>query len=98
MYKDIDSYQLKKILLKENVNLIDIRDNYKYSQGTISNAKNIPSTNLLINPNIYLNKEDNYVVFCQYGSTSKRLCDILSQQGYKVINLIGGYSSYKDSI
>ena len=79
MYKEIDSYQLKKILNQENVNLIDIRDNYLYSFGTIGNAKNMPVNFLITNPSNYLDKNEVYYIFCNYGSTSTRLCEILSK-------------------
>lgn len=98
MYKEIDSYQLKKILNQENVNLIDIRDNYLYSFGTIGNAKNIPVNFLITNPSNYLDKNEVYYIFCNYGSTSTRLCEILSKSGYSVVNIIDGYQGYKDSI
>ena len=62
MYKEIDIYKLKELLKNNNLNLIDIRDNYSYLNGTIKNAKNIPYNELLINPNKYLNKNKTYYV------------------------------------
>ena len=98
MYKEIDIYKLKELLKNNNLNLIDIRDNYSYLNGTIKNAKNIPYNELLINPNKYLNKNKTYYIFCQFGSSSKRLCSRLTNLGYDVVTILGGYSSYiKDS-
>lgn len=94
MYKEIDTYELIDLLNSKSVNLIDIRDNYIYSKGTIKNAKNIPTNSLITNPEIYLNKNEYYYIFCNYGTTSRSLCDYLSRQGFKVINIIGGYHSY----
>ena len=42
MYQEIDSYELLDIMKSKKINLIDIRDSYIYSLGTITGAKNIP--------------------------------------------------------
>ncbi len=98
MYNEINIYNLKK-LLKEDINLIDIRDKYSYNNGTIKDAKNIDKYSLMSNPNNYLDKSEYYYIFCDYGTTSSYICQMLSMKGYKVINIIGGYNSYvKDSI
>ena len=94
MYKEIDTYELIDLLHQKSIHLIDIRDNYKFSQGSIANAKNIPTNFLLTNPSEYLNKEEEYYIFCNYGTTSRRVCEILSRLGYHVINIGGGYANY----
>ena len=53
MYQEIDSYELFDIMKRKDINLIDIRDEYIYSSGTIGNAKNIPQNYLITNPNDY---------------------------------------------
>lgn len=99
MYKEIDSFSLKrKIENDSNLNIIDIRDNYNYISGRIQNAKNIPSSNLITNPSGYLQKDKTYYIYCSYGSTSKRMCEYLSNLGYDVVNIRDGYSGYQDSI
>lgn len=98
MYQEIDSYELLDITKKKNIELIDIRDSYIYSSGTIGNAKNIPLNYLLINPDDYLDKSRTYYIFCNSGNNSRRLCEILARKGYRVINIVDGYQGYKDSI
>ncbi|MCI8346664.1 MAG: rhodanese-like domain-containing protein [Bacilli bacterium] len=94
MIREIDTYQLIKLIEKEPINLIDIRDNYKFSEGSIFSARSIPSNFLLTNPDDYLEREETYYIFCNYGTTSKRVCEILAKRGYHVVNIIGGYTSY----
>lgn len=94
MYKEISSYELKELLKKENIELIDIRDNYSYLNGTIKNAKNITYNQLLIDPKKYLNKNYTYYIFCSFGSSSKGLCSYLANLGYNVVTIKGGYNSY----
>ena len=79
----------------ENLNLIDIRDNYLYNLGSIPYSKNIPMNFLIMNPNNYLNMKDTYYIYCNRGINSVKTCEALSRLGYNVINIIGGYEEYK---
>lgn len=76
------------------VELIDIRENYEYSGGSIQGAKNIPMGELLNDPEKYLNKSKEYYIMCQSGGRSARACNVLSDEGFKVINVSGGMGSY----
>lgn len=80
--------------IKNNMNLIDIRDNYMYNLEHIPNAINIPMNLLITNPNNYLNKNEDYYIYCNRGINSKRACEILTSVGYNVINIIGGFTEY----
>lgn len=82
------------MLKVESINLIDVRNRYKYNRGTIGNAKNIEVEELLYNYSKYLNKDDVYYIFCDSGSSSLRLSNILNSMGYKVYNIFGGYQAY----
>lgn len=79
------------------INLIDIREGYEVASGTLKGAKNIVMDNLLNNPNKYLNMEEEYYIMCQSGMRSSRTCKMLSKDGYKVINVVGGIGSYAGS-
>lgn len=98
MYQEIDSYELKNIMNSKNINLIDIRDSYIYSFGTIGDAKNIPFNYLMTNPNDYLDSNKEYYIFCNSGNSSYKLCQYLSKLGYNVFNIIDGYQGYEDSL
>ncbi|NFR87758.1 MULTISPECIES: rhodanese-like domain-containing protein [unclassified Clostridium] len=76
------------------VELIDIREDYEYKNGSIKSAKNIPMGMLLNEPNKYLNKDKEYYIMCQSGGRSARTCGSLRKQGYDVINVSGGVGSY----
>lgn len=79
----------------DELNIIDIRDGYLYNLGNIPNSKNIPINFLLMNPENYLNKNEEYYIYCNYGVNSKKVCNSLLEKGYNVININGGYNSYK---
>ena len=86
---------LKLKSLIPGAKIIDIRDNYQYNLGNIPTSKNVPANFLTTNPNVYLNFEDTYYIYCEFGNTSKKVCDELKRKGYNVVNVIGGYNEYK---
>jgi len=91
MFKSIKVDELKKL---NNINIIDIRSREKYNNKHIINAINIPLEQLLIRPEKYLTKVEKYYIYCQKGIQSRRLCQILTNNGYNVVNISGGYESW----
>ena len=78
-----------------NINIIDIRDNYLYNIESVPNSKNIPMNFLLMNPSNYLDKNNTYYIYCNRGINSKKTCEILTSVGFNVINIVGGYLEYQ---
>jgi len=76
------------------VDLIDIREPYEYKDGTLRTAKNIPMMELISGANRHLNKDKTYYIMCRSGSRSSQCCKVLSNQGYDVVDVTGGYGSY----
>ena len=78
----------------DNINLIDIRDNFSFNNGHIPGAINIPKNMLILFPNRYLSLDKTYYIYCQSGNTSKRIVNDLNSFGYNTINVDGGYNLY----
>ena len=76
------------------LNLIDIRSIEKYNNGHIMNAINIPVNKLLISPERYLRRGEKYYIYCQKGIQSRKLCLLLTNNGYSVVNIMGGYEAW----
>ena len=85
--------EYKNIIDKSKI--IDIRNNIKYELHHIPNAINISKNELMFNTENYLNKKDTYYIYCDKGIISKGLVNYLDIKGYNVVNIIGGYESYK---
>lgn len=85
--------EIKKI--RPEYNIIDIREREKYIKGHIYNARNIPEKVLLNNYRSYLNKSETYYIYCELGRKSRKVCEILSVLGYDVVNMYGGYDTFK---
>ena len=72
--------------------LVDIRDRRMFEFGTVSGAVNIPVEDI---GELYrLPKESNIYLFCQAGEISGEIAELLSDAGYNVCNLTGGYREY----
>ena len=55
------------------IDLIDIREPYEYSSGSIKSAKNIPMQTLLNNPDKYLKNRDGKVTLIVYSEEHEKL-------------------------
>ena len=82
------------LLQLTNPNIIDIRPIQNFNNNHIPGAKNISYNDLVINPSKYLNKNETYYIYCRHGVTSQGLCQMLANQGYKTVSVIGGYEAW----
>lgn len=92
MYKSVSAKELKGLIGR--VNIIDIRANYLYRLSSIPSSKNIPVNYVLMDPDKYFNKDEEYYIYCSFGMQSAKACYELSKKGFKVINVLGGYNDY----
>ena len=95
MYSSIDGKKLKGLI--GLVNIIDVRESYLYKLGNVPTSKNIPVNMICSNYKSLFNHEDTYYIYCSYGFSSAKVCNYLSNMGYKVVNVIGGYSGFLNS-
>ncbi len=80
--------------ISNKVNIIDIRSKQKYNDNHIPNSINIDKNELLLNSTKYLNQNEIYYIYCQKGTSSIRICQILRNKGYRVYNILGGYEEW----
>lgn len=90
----ISSISVKEMLKMNPKNIIDIRSIQSYNNNHIDGAINVPFEKLITNPSNYLNPNIKYFIYCQKGIVSKKACQILSNYGYKVVDIIGGYEEW----
>ena len=73
--------------------ILDVRTKEEFEDGHISSAINIPLDEL--RQNLYkLDKSKEIIVHCRTGLRSYIACRILTQNGFNVKNLVGGYYLY----
>lgn len=95
---NMNGISIYELLRLPNPNIIDIRDNFSYNEGHISNAKNIPYYSLLSNYAIYINKHDTYFLYCDYGKQSMDISNRLNMFGYDTYYIKEGYLDFKNKI
>jgi CoA-disulfide reductase len=77
---------------KDNTILLDVRSDIEFSTGHIEGALNIPVDNLRERLG-ELDKNKEIIEYCQVGLRGYVASRILSQNGFKVKNITGGYKS-----
>ena len=84
------------VTLSENgrLVLVDVRTPQEYAGGHISGAVNIPVDDLRSRLG-ELPHDREVAVYCQMGQRGYLAVRILAQAGFKVVNLGGGYKTYK---
>lgn len=87
--EDIDALQKR-----DDVTLLDTRTEYEYNRGHIDKFINIPVDKLRKNLSL-LDKSKPVYLTCQVGQRGYVAARILSQYGYDVYNLSGGYNLYE---
>ncbi len=73
-----------------NMEIIDLREEYKYKINHLNNSLNINFQSLIVYPEKYLRKDKKYLLVCDYGLTSKNTSEILNRNGYHTYSLKGG--------
>lgn len=94
----MNEISINNLINLSNPKIIDIRDNYSYQQGHIKNAINIPYYSLLSNYSIYLNKQDTYYLYCDYGHQSMEISRRLNLFGYNTFYVKEGYLDFKNNL
>lgn len=92
MMSSITASEFIKIM--DRVSIIDIRSIENYNRNHIPGALNIPWETLLVHPDKYLSKRETYYIYCQKGIRTKQVCNILANNGYRVVHVIGGYEEW----
>lgn len=97
MYKNVTSQELEQLIKNENITVVDVREQDEYQSGHIPGVKNAPLSDFPENIHLIDKSKKNYIV-CAAGGRSSMACDFLSAQGYDVVNVDGGMTTWKGAI
>ncbi len=78
-------------LVKEDAQIIDVREVNEFEQGHINGAVNIPMSTIRHNLEA-IDKTKKVYVHCKSGQRSYNVALMLKQKGFDVVNIAGGYS------
>ena len=94
--KSITTKELKVLLSKENIQLMDVRTPEEIKEGAIqtaffANYFDIDFEKIAI---AKLNKSKPVYLYCRSGNRSGKACKILKEKGFEAINVLGGYQQW----
>ena len=93
----ISTVELKKLLSKDKIQLIDVRTQREVKQGFIETALFIDFSDkdFLTKVNRAVNKKRSVYLYCRSGNRSGKATKMLRENGFEVYNVIGGYTKWK---
>ncbi|MED3378619.1 rhodanese-like domain-containing protein [Bacillus anthracis] len=96
--KEMTAKELEeKLLCKEAVNIVDVREVEEAAEGKIPEACNIP-LGLLEFRMHELDKKKEYIIVCRSGGRSARAVQFLEGYGFRVINMVGGMLAWEGKV
>jgi rhodanese-related sulfurtransferase len=98
-FKSVDIDEFKIEIVKDGVQLVDVRTVKEYSEGHIPGAMNIDVNAPDFEEKIKaLDKKENVAIYCRSGRRSKMAANKLAAAGYKVIELNTGFLSWDGEV
>jgi rhodanese-related sulfurtransferase len=96
-FKDNNDKEFFELIKSDKVKVLDVRTNSEFVDGHIENAINIDISDsaFLDKCKSVFSKNDIIAVYCYAGSRSRRASDILSRNGFNVVNLKNGIVEWK---
>ena len=91
----IDATELYDMLKTLNIKVIDIREPYEHEHISLEGTINVPMNNIVKNYSMYLKKDEVYYLLCHHGVRSFQLTHYLTQKGYNIVNIFGGWNAMK---
>ncbi|VEU82224.1 rhodanese-like domain-containing protein [Acholeplasma hippikon] len=97
MFQKITTSELEKLMQLGNIKIIDVREKDEVDSGHIEGIIHIPLGELTSHLN-KLKKNQVYYIICRTGNRSHIAAEILTELGYKVVNILGGMSCYNGEL
>ena len=84
--QEINKEEVHDLIEKSSINIIDIRTNKEFSQGSIKDSYNIDFQKREFIDNLNaLDKEKEYIIYCMSGNRSEKASLIMKSLGFKII-------------
>lgn len=78
--------------------VLDVREMNEFADGHIPGAQNKPLSTLQAEDFSQLSKDEKYIVICRSGNRSQTASDILQEEGYSIVNVAQGMSSWTGDV
>jgi len=96
--KEITSNELAGLIKEgKELSIIDVREDEEVAQGKIPGARHIPLGELPERLD-EIKMDQEHIMVCRSGGRSGRACAFLEEQGYKIMNMVGGMLDWEDEV
>lgn len=96
----IENINIRYIIQKaveENAIIIDVRSRQAFNSGHIPMAMSLPIEEIR-EGRVRIPRNRTLIVYCEHGVNSINAARILAEQGYRVINTVGGIKQYNKDL
>lgn len=92
-YRSVDVNEFAEVIRKADVCLLDVRTEKEFAEGHIEGSICIDVTrsDFMEKAAALLPKDKTIALYCRSGRRSKKAAELLSDAGYKVVELNTGY-------
>ena len=99
LYEDADVNGFAELIADTNVVVLDVRTASEFAEGHLERAINIDfkQDDFMEKAKATLPTNKTIAVYCRSGRRSANSADILSAEGYKMVNLKGGIIAWKEA-
>lgn len=98
-FKSVNAEEFDSYIQNEEVQRLDVRTLAEYSEGHIMKTININvlDESFAAMADSLLQKEKPVALYCRSGKRSKKAAIILSEKGYKIVELDKGLNSWQEA-
>lgn len=97
MFRSISMPEFYQETKNTALSILDVRETDEFASGHIHGARNMPLSGI-VKTYQELDKGTEYYVLCQSGGRSSRIAKFLGEQGYNVVNVMGGMSAWMGEV
>ncbi|MGM0219922.1 rhodanese-like domain-containing protein [Enterococcus sp. AZ126] len=97
MYKAMMIDEFEQLEKRNDLAIIDVREDDEYVSGHIKGAKSMPLSTLQETAES-LDKAQSYYIICQAGGRSQMASEYFASLGYDVTNVMGGMSAWEGNV
>ncbi|MEZ7695685.1 sulfurtransferase [Prevotella sp. oral taxon 313] len=98
-YKNVDVNGFEQLIKSDSVQLVDVRRLNEYKEGHIPGSLHIDvlDSTFLTKALATLDKHRACAVYCRSGKRSAMAASLLTKEGFKVTNLLGGIIAWNEA-
>lgn len=98
-FESLNVEEFDSFIQDENVQRLDVRTLAEYSEGHILKTVNINvmDDSFAAMADSLLQKDKPVALYCRSGKRSKKAANILSEKGYKIVELDKGFNAWQEA-